>query len=869
MATTYAAMRQTTTEEGEWKPSVCGMCVYGQCATRVHVVNGVAVKVEGNPEALHNMGRLCPRGNATLMDLYDPYRVKVPMKRTNPEKGLDVDPKFVEISWDEAMDIITEKLRAVRAENSKGFFINGGLSGDRVGGGVFNALFGGTPIPWWGGQGGCGNAEHSVSLWAHYSALSGWDNEYTKYFIVLGAGCGSGSWLGGAACGVQWMADSRVERGMKVVVVDPRCTELGNKADEWVPIVPGTDLAFMLAIMHVMIHERNEFDVEFIRRHTNGPYLIRPDGHYMKEARDSGKPLVWDSAAKKARPFDLVDPKDAALEGAHEVNGELCKPAFQLLKEHLVPYTPEWAESISTVPAATTRRITAEFLKAAMIGATITMDGTEFPYRPVSIIGYHGLNRHVNGPENVMAFNLIDALVGCYDVPGGDRGWKSSEFGMPNIYQMPPPEDGMLELLPYAEVGAFPPDIDLHQFYPLAWDTVVNMNWTLADPQMREKFKIPYTVKAMYQNAGNEFRTMGDPRQTEKAMKAIDFVVSHALWVDDPTLFADVVIPDPAPLERMNIQQYIRLQQVDVKGIMLKQPVVKPLYNTRSVGEVLIDLADRLGFLYGEGGYLDMWNKAIIEGAVPWGYAAENPTPRLDINRKYTLEEMVDVTLKAKCGEDKGLDWFRTHGILMKKFTDDHDAKQAHLWAPHFGRRFPIYFEPLLGYGELLKQRVKENYGMDWDVSGYYPLPRWVPCPEHDASKFPPDFDLIVLNYKTAVNTHATSASNIWLGEVYEADPYLLRIWMNEETGKKKGLRDGDKVWLESTLAKVEGRVKLSQAIHPQAAAFHGGQGSWATNPVARKGINFATLIPLEREVHLNQVLCDHEWHTRVKVTKA
>ena len=115
MATITSNARYTETQkaepgDGEWVPTVCNLCIYGQCATRVHVVNGVPVKVEGNPDAPHNLGMLCARGNAAIMDIYDAYRVKVPMKRTNPEKGLDVDPRFVEISWDEALDIVADKL---------------------------------------------------------------------------------------------------------------------------------------------------------------------------------------------------------------------------------------------------------------------------------------------------------------------------------------------------------------------------------------------------------------------------------------------------------------------------------------------------------------------------------------------------------------------------------------------------------------------------------------------------------------------------------------------------------------------------------------------------------------------------------------
>src|SRR3989304_4024002 len=116
------------TEKGEWVYSVCGLCIYGQCSPRGPGGDGVAVKTEGNPDAPHNMGRLCARGNSGIMDLYDPYRVKVPMKRTNPERGLDVDPRFVEITWEEALDIVTEGLRAIREEDPRQFLMNCGLS---------------------------------------------------------------------------------------------------------------------------------------------------------------------------------------------------------------------------------------------------------------------------------------------------------------------------------------------------------------------------------------------------------------------------------------------------------------------------------------------------------------------------------------------------------------------------------------------------------------------------------------------------------------------------------------------------------------------------------------------------------------------
>lgn len=104
--------------EDAWIPTACDMC-YNVCTVRVHRVNGVAVKVEGIPEAPPNYGKVCAKGNAALMNLYNPHRILGPLRRTNPRKGIGVDPQWKEITWDEAMDLLVEKLRAARSKDSR------------------------------------------------------------------------------------------------------------------------------------------------------------------------------------------------------------------------------------------------------------------------------------------------------------------------------------------------------------------------------------------------------------------------------------------------------------------------------------------------------------------------------------------------------------------------------------------------------------------------------------------------------------------------------------------------------------------------------------------------------------------------------
>ena len=97
--------------EDVWIPTACDMC-YNGCTVKVHRVDGVAVKVEGIPEAGPNHGMTCAKGLSALMNVYSPNRVQYPMIRTNPDKGLDVDPGWKEISWDEALDLMARKVKA-------------------------------------------------------------------------------------------------------------------------------------------------------------------------------------------------------------------------------------------------------------------------------------------------------------------------------------------------------------------------------------------------------------------------------------------------------------------------------------------------------------------------------------------------------------------------------------------------------------------------------------------------------------------------------------------------------------------------------------------------------------------------------------
>ena len=250
--------------ESNWIPSTCGMCLHG-CGILVQVRDGVALKIEGDPSNPDNLGKLCPKGNAGLSRLYDPTRVLKPMKRTNPQKGPGIDPKWVEISWDEAYGIVAHELGKVRADDPRKLLC---AIGDfqRILLWGWPAAFG-SPNFFTSLGNYCGGSYHPVngSVDGSFAAIN--DYDLCNYWIQIGSGDGFSSHLhlSGSA---KRMADARM-RGMRVVSLDPRCSIASAKADEWIPTLPGTDRAFVLGMAHVLIHELKRYDREFLRDRTN------------------------------------------------------------------------------------------------------------------------------------------------------------------------------------------------------------------------------------------------------------------------------------------------------------------------------------------------------------------------------------------------------------------------------------------------------------------------------------------------------------------------------------------------------------------------------------------------------------------------
>ncbi len=360
MPVSQPAAGEAETKGGDIRvvPGRCHEC-HVQCAMLVHVHDGHVVKVEGDPRSV-NQGTLCARGLATVRNLYHPERLDYPLMRTRP-KG-DPDPGWVRISWDEALDRIATRLKEIQAE------------------------YGGHAIAI-----GQGTGRYTVAQHLRLKNSLGSPNTLTPSHVCRGPNAAAttlsvGHHLRGdypaSACQVYWgkneawahpaflmhaVMDNIVERGSKVIVVDPRYEHpLAHKADVYLPVRPGSDAALMLSWMNV-IFEEGLYDADFLAAWTNGPALVYADtlelvkeGDVYSEGekrdflpypdsvadRRNRRPLVvWDETTGSPRRADDEGTKPA-LFGTFDLGGRVCKTVLQVLRERAAQYSPEKAAGI-------------------------------------------------------------------------------------------------------------------------------------------------------------------------------------------------------------------------------------------------------------------------------------------------------------------------------------------------------------------------------------------------------------------------------------------------------------------------------------------------------------------------------------------
>ena len=465
-----------------WKPSVCPLCAAG-CGVTARVMDGEAEvfrkgqpgvarmglvrKLEGDPAHAISKGRLCVRGQAAVQVTYHPDRLVAPQRRTG-DRGTG---QFTEISWDEALSLLVARLDAsVAAGPAQIAFLSRPRPGRRheLVAEFLRRLGAPAPITFEIFDDAVLRRANELSFGRHQ--LPTFDLAHTRYLVSFGADL-LGTWNSPLAHSVAYGAMRQGRGGVraKFVQVEPRVSQTGASADEWLAVRPGTEGAVALGLAHVIMKAG-----------------LRP-------------------AAAAGRAGALVDGWTAGL------------PAF----------TPEAVERDTGVPAARLERLAREF-------AT---------YGPaVAVIGGAPLAQ-TNGLAQALAVNALNALVGSVSIAGG------------------------MTFMPQTRA-------------PLAQPRVLREALASAAPQV-----------LLLDDANPVFSAPAAWKVTEW-LRQVPFIASFGSFIDETSVHADLILPDHSFLESW-------VDSAPESGAAtfvatVAPPTMRPLYDTRSMPDVLLDAGRRL-----------------------------------------------------------------------------------------------------------------------------------------------------------------------------------------------------------------------------------------------------------------------------------
>ena len=789
--------RPSTPAKGEWLASTCQGCTQW-CAIQLFMQGGRVTRVRGNPLSKTNHGYVCPRGHLIPQQTYDPDRVKVPLKRTNPLKGRGIDPKFVPISWDEALDTVADRMMELRkaGEPEKLVYMRGRYSPTSQ-----ELLYGTLPKVWgtpnyFSHSAICAEAEKmGPGMTQGYFGYRDYDLEKTNCLVLWGT---------------DPLASNRqvpntirrfheiVARGT-VIAVDPRLSNAAAKAHEWLPVKPGTDGALAGAIAHVLLTE-GLWNREFVGDFRDGKNLFV-----------AGATVDEVSFAEK------------------ETHG-LVKWWNLELKDH----TPAWGERESLIPAEQIVRVARAMGKAAPKVAVWMGPGAAMMPR---------------GTYAAMAVHALNGLVGSVDVEGGV--WQSPSG--PPLAKFPSFDKYVDEV---AKAGSKGKKLDGRG----AKDMPAMMggkpgSGVVTNNVANGMLKNPGAVKVMLASWANLNHSGTGAERWNQAMAKVPFFVHMVTNPSEMTQFADIVLP--STFNSSEGWSIVTNMGNGYAYASVQQGAAKRLFDVKQEEtEVVWLLAEKLKAR----GFPNLFDYYSQEFKDP--ETGKAPTTALEFSEiaaKITSAPIWMAKEPLK-GDTPITGWaeFKARGMFSgPKYT----LKKGWGGKFHTAtKKFEFYSETLKK--ALLEHAKKYETSPDdiLNVSGYTArgelafVPHYELPTRHGSVE---DFPFTFIDYKSRLNREGRSQNLPWYHEFKKVDPGDVSwsdvVKMNPADGARLGLKTGDRVKITSTAGSIETEVKLWEGVRPGTVAKCYGQGHWAYGRVASK--DYAKAVPLG--ANNNEILVD------------
>jgi anaerobic selenocysteine-containing dehydrogenase len=519
--------------------------------------------------------KLCPKGRAAPELVYHKDRLTVPLRRTAP-KG-SPDPGWQPIEWGDALDETARRMQAIRKHHGaeqvafsvttpSGTHISDSISWiERLirAFGSPNIIYATEICNWHKDFATCFTFGHDIGTpdFAETDCVLLWGNNPAA------------TWLARAV-----EVQKALQRGARMIVVDPRPTAFARRADQWLRVKAGTDQVLALGLAHLLIAQQ-AFDHAFTAEWTNGPLLVRSDtGRFLREsdvqpagrsdvlyacAADTGRLLAYDSSAGIWLDRKAEANLHARIDVATIDSVVSCRTAFDIYAAAAAQYPPARVAEITGVSQAALRN-------AAEIMATASS---------VAYYAWNGVAQSVTATQTNRAISLLYALTGSYGSRGGNVPAAAATFADISGQDLLSPEQRANALgLAERPLG---PGVS-------GWVTARDVYRAVLDGD-------PYRVRMLFSFGGNLVSSQPDTAMAQRALKSLEFHVHADFFLNATARYADIILPVATSWEREGLRTGFDASLRGLRRVQLRPPVIAPVGSARSDTDIVLALAKRLG----------------------------------------------------------------------------------------------------------------------------------------------------------------------------------------------------------------------------------------------------------------------------------
>lgn len=523
------------------------------CHLKCTVRDGRMVHIEPNKWPDKRNETICVKGISEIQHTYSKERLQTPLKRVG-ERG---EGKFQQISWDEALDTIAEKVKEINSKYGDGSIctmpsvdtLSQNLTKlvkaqEKPSGGIDMGLGNGfsPAIAESGGQGAASNE------------IKDWKNAKT----ILNVGCNV---LETCMVTAPYFFDAK-EAGAEIISIDPNYCTTAAKSSRWIPIEPGTDAALYLGMMR-HITDNNWHDAEYLRDKTSMPFLVdTSNGKLLRVSEEdkgadgkaiSGKDnpfLVWDSKTDSLKEYNdgSVVPE---LDKSVSIDGKEYRTVYSLFLDHLQKYDLDWASEKTGIPKETIEELAQKY---ACNGPSILS------------FGFGGADKFANSDVSGHAAVVLATLVGSFgtNIPGRGAG---------------------------AYVNAYQKGFGFVN--PPAWKLPSELKASKAPKGTQDMRDEKSGIHMIWLQDGAFQQRLADQGKTDEWAKSLDFIVAQEIWHTPSVDWADIVLPVCSHFET---EENIGVLRAFRGHALLQQKVIEPLFESHSDFWIENEIAKRLGY---------------------------------------------------------------------------------------------------------------------------------------------------------------------------------------------------------------------------------------------------------------------------------